>query len=215
MSLTLHYHPLSSFCQKVLIALYEANVPFTPNVVDLMDEAQSAALRKLWPMRKFPVLSDGARVIAESTTIIEYLALHHGAGALCPGEPQQAVQVRAQDRFCDWHLELPMQKIVTDRLRPPGAQDAYGVEQARAQLRTAYGVLDAQFAAAGSAARWIAGEQFSMADCAAVPGLFYGNLVEPFAAFTQLGAYYARLAARPSVVRVQAEAQPYLANVPK
>ena len=35
MSLTLHFHPFSSFCWKALIALYENSTPFTPNLVDL------------------------------------------------------------------------------------------------------------------------------------------------------------------------------------
>ena len=74
MSLTLYFHPLSSYCHKALIALYENGTPFTPHQVDLMDAAQSAAFKQIWPMGKFPVLRDGDRVVPESTTIIEYLA---------------------------------------------------------------------------------------------------------------------------------------------
>ena len=61
MSLTLHSHPLSSFCWKTLIALYENDVPFTPNLVDLGNPAERDALLKLWPIGRFPVLEDGAQ----------------------------------------------------------------------------------------------------------------------------------------------------------
>ena len=104
MSLTLYFHPLSSFCHKVLIALYENDTPFTPNIVDLMDEAQRAALVKLRPTGKFPVLRDEARdrTIPESSIIIEYLAQHYpGRTALIPADADLALQTRLQDRFFD------------------------------------------------------------------------------------------------------------------
>src|SRR6185437_1654542 len=115
MPLTLYLHPLSSFCQKALIALYENGTPFTPHVVDLGDEAQSAAFRKIWPVRKFPVLRDGETVVPESTSIIEYLARHYpGPSKLVPRDPAAALAVRAQDRFYDLNIHLPMQKIIGD-----------------------------------------------------------------------------------------------------
>ena len=216
MALTLYYHPLSSFCQKVLVAFYETGIAFTPQLVDLQDADEAAALRRLWPIGKFPVVHDSARdvVVPESTMIIEHLALHHGATALLPDDPQQAFATRHWDRYCDLYLELPMQKAMLDNLRPEDSRDPYGVAQAREQLRTAYGVLDAALAARKNAS-WLAGEHFSMADCAALPGLFYAEMVVPFASeHPALAAYWARLLDRASVVRVLREAQPYLANVP-
>ena len=60
MSLTLYFHPFSSYCQKVLTALYANDTPFTPHVVDLMDADAAAAFRRMWPVAKFPVLVDEA-----------------------------------------------------------------------------------------------------------------------------------------------------------
>jgi glutathione S-transferase len=60
MSLKLYFHPLASFCHKALIALYENEIPFEP-VIDLGDEASSAAFRAVWPMAKMPVLRDEGR----------------------------------------------------------------------------------------------------------------------------------------------------------
>jgi glutathione S-transferase len=120
MSLTLHFHPLSSFCQKVLVALYENRTRFTPNIVDLGDPTQRDALLALWPIGKFPVLVDAARgeTIGESTIIIEYLAIHHpGTTQLVPADADLALATRLRDRFFDLYVDLPMQTIVGDRRR--------------------------------------------------------------------------------------------------
>jgi glutathione S-transferase len=215
MSLTLHYHPLSSYCWKVLIALYETGIPFTPNTVDLGNEGERNALLKLWPIGKFPVLQDDARqqVIPESSIIIEYLARHYpGKTQLIPEDPDRAWQIRLRDRFYDLYVHLPMQKIIGDRLRPEGSWDLHGVAEARAQLRTAYGMIERQMATG----LWAMGEMFGLADCAAAPALFYGDIVEPFgAACGNVTAYFERLKARPSFARVLREAEPYFKMIPK
>jgi len=209
MSLTLHFHPLSSFCQKVLIGLYELEAPFHENLVDLSDARQRAALLELWPIGRFPVLSDAARgqSVPESTIILEYLDQHYGPGRLVPRDAERARASRFADRFYDTYIHLPMQKIVGDTFRPDGQHDLLGVEQARAQLTTAYAHADARLCSQ----RWAAGEDFSLADCAAAPALFYAQKVLPLdAAHARLAAYYQRLCERPSFARVLAEAAPYL-----
>jgi glutathione S-transferase len=215
MSLTLHFHPLASFCWKALIALYENDIPFKPNLVDLGSPVERAALLKLWPIGKFPVLQDEARgeIVPESTIIIDYLEQHYpGRTRLIPLESDLARQTRLRDRVFDLYVHLPMQRIMLDRLRPAGAKDPHGVEEAKAQLRTAYAMIDAQLARGG----WAAGETFSLADCAAAPSLFYASMVEPFGAGqTDLHAYFDRLKNRPSFARVMKEAEPYFAMVPK
>jgi glutathione S-transferase len=215
MSLTLHYHPLSSFCWKALVALYENGVPFTPKLVDLGNPAERAALLNLWPIGKFPVLSDDARneVVPESSVVIEYLERHYpGRARLIPDDADLALQTRLRDRFYDLYVHLPMQKIMGDRLRPDGKQDPHGVEEARAQLRTSYAMIEGQMAAGN----WVMGDDFSLADCAAAPALFYGSMVVPFVdGQKNLAAYFERLKARPSFVRVLREAEPYFGMVPK
>src|SRR5882757_9939361 len=120
MSLTLYYHPLSSFCWKTLIALYENDTPFTPHLVDLMDPAANAAFKAIWPIGKFPVLRDDARdrTIPETSVIIEYLQQHYpGRTRLIPADPDLALQTRARDRLFDLYMNTPIGKIVTDRFR--------------------------------------------------------------------------------------------------
>jgi len=215
MSLTLHFHPLASYCWKALIALYENDIPFMPNLVDLGNPAERAALVKLWGIGKFPVLRDEARneTVPESTIIIEYLDRHYrGRTRFIPDDFDRALQVRLYDRFFDLYVHLPMQKIMIDRMRPDGKQDPQGVEEARAQLRTSYAMIEQKLATGG----WAMGEDFGLVDCAAAPPLFYGNMVVPFGdANGNLSAYFDRLKARPSVARVMQEAEPYFNMVPK
>jgi glutathione S-transferase len=214
MSLKLYLHPLASFCHKALIAFYENGVSFEPVIVDLLDEASSAAFRAVWPMAKMPVLRDDARdrTVAESTIIIEYLdAYYPGTTRFLPADPDGAWQTRMWDRFYDHYVQEPMQKIVTDRLRPAGKNDAYGVEQAQAQLQRAYAVIGPELAVK----TWMMGEDFTLADCAAAPALFYANTVVPFGEkHRTLAAYLGRLMARPSFARVLEEAEPYFGLFP-
>jgi glutathione S-transferase len=215
MSLTLHFHPLASYCHKVLVALYENDTPFTPNLVNLGDEAERAALLKLWPIGKFPVLNDHARdqTVPESTVIIEYLDSHYpGRTAFIPADPELARETRLRDRFYDCYVHEPMQKIVGDRIRPAGSKDPHGVEEARARLRTSYNMINWEM----GTRTWAMGDAFGLADCAAAPALFYANEVMPFRAdHANLAAYLDRLKARPSYARVLKEAEPYFAMFPR
>jgi glutathione S-transferase len=216
MSLTLYLHPLSSFCHKALIALYENGTPFTPHSVDLSNAEETAAFKAVWPVGKFPVLRDDAagRTIPESNSIIEYLALHFpGNSKLIPDNAEAAFEVRAQDRFFDLNIHLMMQKIIGDRIRPEASKDPYGVAYARDKLRTALTIVDNDMATR----TWAAGDSFSMADCAAAPTLFYTDMVVmPLAPdFPNAAAYLDRLTKRPSYARALKEAEPYLHMVPR
>jgi glutathione S-transferase len=214
MALTLYYHPLSSFCHKVLVALYENATPFTAKIVDLADETSRAGLLALWPVGKFPVLRDEGRdqTVPETTIIIEYLDRHYpGKRPLLPTQEGQRLDARLWDRIFDLYVQVPMQKIVADRLRPDGERDPRGVADAIAALGTAYGMIEQRMAER----TWAAGEDFSIADCAAAPALFYAGIVAPFAGtHPRVAAYFERLVARPSFSRVLAEAQPYFRFFP-
>ena len=207
MTLTLYAHPLSSYCWKALIALYENATPFAFHQLDLGDPEAVAAFRRLWPLAKMPVLVDGEQRIFETSVIVEHLALHHpGPVPLLPADPKAALEARMLDRIFDNYVMTPMQRIVGDRLRPAEARDSLGVAQARETLETSYAWLEQwldgrEYAAAGA---------FGLADCAAAPSLYYANRVQPFGGrFPRLAGYLERLEARPSVARVLAEAEPY------
>lgn len=214
MSLKLYFHPLASFCWKALIALYENGTPFEPVVVDLRNAESRSAFAAVWPMAKFPVLQDAAQgsTVAEASVVIEYLdAFFPGRTRLVPRDAERAWQARMWDRVFDHYVHEPMQKIVGDRLRPEGGGDPDGVEQAKAQIREAYALLDQEI----GSKTWAIGSEFSLVDCAAAPSLFYAEIVAPFGPeLKSLPAYLDRLMARPSFARVLQEAEPYFPLFP-
>lgn len=215
MALRLYSHPFASYCQKVLIALYENATPFEAVLIDLGHEADRAELMRVWRVAKFPVLLDDARQcsVPESSIIIEYLSRYYpGPVTLLPQDPDLARETRLLDRFYDLYVSDPMQKIVGNRLRPAGQGDAFGVAQAKASLDTAYGMIEDQLADK----TWAMGDSFSLADCSAAPALLYANVVHPLGAtFPRAAAYLKRLCERPSYARVLREAEPFWAIFPK
>ena len=210
MTLKLYAHPFSSYCQKVLIALYENDTPFEYLTLD--DAKNGAELEALWPIKKFPVLIDEGCTILEASIIIEHLNLHHpGPVRLIPEDAGAALEVRLMDRFFDNYVMTPMQKIVTDRIRQEQDRDPYGVSEARAMLDKAYAWLDENLAAR----EWAAGATFSLADCAAAPSLFYADWAHPIGdRFPRVREYRRRLLARPSMARSIDEARPYRSYFP-
>jgi glutathione S-transferase len=212
--MTLHFHPLSSFCWKALIGLYELEIPFEKQLVDLSNDAARAAFVRLWPIGKFPVLVDHARgrTVPESTILLEYIdRLGPGHPRLLPTDPDRALECRLRDRLYDAYIHLPMQKIVGDRLRPEEKRDPFGVAQARQQMETAYSLANEQL----GEGPWAMGADFTLADCAAFPALYYGDKVAPFRErHPNVAAYFDRLKRRPSVERVLEEAAPYLKMFP-
>jgi glutathione S-transferase len=206
-TLTLYEHPFASYCWKVLIALYERELPFEPRVIG--DEADRARLAELWPMASIPVLVDDAAgvTLPESTTIIEYLDGLGDAPALVPADPAAGLQARLWDRVSDGHLMTPMQKIVGNSLRPEGRGDPEGVAEAHAALDRAYDLLDGHLDGGG----WAAGDTFTLADCAAAPALHYARVVHRWdeRGLPRLTRYFTEVTARPSVARVIDEAREY------
>lgn len=207
MPLQLFAHPFSSYCQKVLVALYEHAIPFEWRLLDGPDSPAMIELVQRWPLRKFPMLLDGERCVVEASCIIEYLERHHaGTPRLLPDNPDAALEVRFMDRFFDNYVSTPQQKFVFDCLRPESRRDAHGVDEARAMLETAYAWLDARL----KGRTWAAGEDFSLADCGAAPFLFYADwthAIDP--RFTRVHAYRRRLLQRPSFARAVDEARPW------
>ncbi|WP_122158664.1 glutathione S-transferase family protein [Paraburkholderia sp.] len=212
MTLKLYAHPFSSYCQKVLVALYENHTPFEFRQLSHDKPEVMEELTALWPFRKFPVLVDAGRPVMEATVIIEYLGLYHpGPVSLLPADPRAALEVRSMDRFFDNYISTPQQKVIGDCLRGEAEHDPRGVADARATLDTAYAWLDKTMAGR----EWAAGDTFSLADCAAAPFLFYADWTHRIdASFANVLAYRRRLLARPSFARAVDEARPYRAYFP-
>ncbi|MDB5712359.1 MAG: glutathione S-transferase [Sphingomonas bacterium] len=212
MSLQLFGHPFSSYTWKALIPLYENETPFTFRMIDGDHPENGAELARLSPMGKFPLLIDGETSVFEATSVIEYLdAFHPGPVRLIPPDPVAAVTTRMLDRVFDNYVMNAMQVAVSDALRPPGNSDSYGMAQAQAGIDRIYAWLDTELAGR----EWAIGADFTMADCAAAPSLFYADWASPIPErFATLKAYRLRLLARPSVARAVDEARPYRAYFP-
>jgi glutathione S-transferase len=208
----LYAHPFSSYCQKVLIALYENGTPFEYRNLDGADNPAMRELEAIWPLKRFPVLVDGKRSVIETSIIIEYLQWHHPAPQkLIPEDVDAALEVRMLDRFFDNYISTPLQRIVLDSLREPENRDVQTVCEARQVLDQAYAWLDKLI----SGREWSAGSNFSLADCAAAPALFYADWAHAISDdLANVLAYRKRLLARPSFARAVDEARPYRSYFP-
>ncbi|MCW7462162.1 glutathione S-transferase family protein [Leptospira limi] len=213
-NLLLYYHPLASFCHKVLIALYENGTEFEPRFVDLLEEESRSELFAYWPVGKIPLLRDRLRnqIIPETSVIIEYISEYYpGTSNLLPSHPQESIEVRLWDRFFDLYISDSVQKIVLDRIRPEGQKDPFGVERAYERLPVAYGMLEKQL----DTKNYIVYDHFTMADCSAVPALFYSDTLLSFRnGYPKLTKYFERLLEKNSVKRTLDEAEPYFYMYP-
>jgi glutathione S-transferase len=207
MSLALYGHPFSSYTQKVLIALYENAIPFELRCLAQEYPQHSAEWLRRWPLGKFPLLVDGERSIVESSIIIEYLGLvNPGPVRLLPSDPMAALDVRALDRFFDLHVMNMMQHAVGGALTGDPVKRREGLALAGAKLELAYAWLERHLVDKA----WAAGADFTLADCAAAPSLFYADWTHRISeAFPVLRAYRARLLARPSFARAVDEARAF------
>jgi glutathione S-transferase len=208
MSLTLHYHPLASYAMKVTLGLYELGLEFEKKTINLMDPAERAEYRKLTPIGKLPVLRDDTtgRVYLETSVILEAM----GADRFIPKDRDQALECRYLDRVFDFYVADQTAKIVTDKLRPADKHDPFGVDEARTKLNTTYDLLEARL----EGRKYAVGDDFTLADCAASPALFYADKVQPFRDRARLTAYFQRLLERPAFARVLHEAEPFMKYFP-
>lgn len=194
--LTLYTHPFALYGQKVVVALRELDLDHA--VLEEQRDFDRQELAALWPPASIPVLRDGDTVLGESSIIIE----HVGGTRLVP-----SLEARTWDRLCDQHVSGPVQAIVADTYLQ--RFDAEAVARERARLDMAYGMLEARL----EGREHLAGDTFTIADCAAAPGLFYALAIHPWDAepdaHPRLTRYYRALARRPSFASVIADARPY------
>ena len=206
MTLALYGHPFSSYTQKVLIALHENATPFEFRCISPDTPEHVGEWLRRWPLRKFPLLLDGARQVVETSIIIEYLQLAYpGPVRLIPDDPMAALQVRFMDRCFDLHVMSPVQAAVGGALTGDATKRDDTRAFAAEKLEMAYGWLESELAGR----TWAAGDDFSLADCAAAPSLFYADWTHPIGDhYPVLRAYRSRLLARPSFARAVDEARP-------
>lgn len=202
----LYYHPLSTYAQKVLTALYEKGIEFEPHIVQLMDQAESAKYREIYPMGKVPLLVlDDGYMIPESSIIIEYLDSVTGP-QLIPSDPERGRKTRFKDRMFDQYLIESIGTLFFQGLKPEAARDQERIDKAKFRIGVTYQFMNEEFGKQPFAN----GDEFLMSDCAGAAGLFYAPQLAPFEEHEHIKAYWERVKQRPSIQRVHKEAAPYL-----
>ena len=202
----LYYSPLSTFSHKAMLALHEKGIAFTPELVDLGSPEARAAYAKINPTGKVPFLvADNDWQVPESTSIIEYLEEEFpNTPRLIPAAGAgTARQVRFMDRMADLYFNEPIIELLLQQIGLR-AQDAARADRARNYVQMAYGFWNQRLATQP----WLCGSSFTMADCAAIPALFYAQIVAPFTGQPNLVAYWQRAQERPSYKRIRAELEP-------
>ena len=202
----LYYHPISTYSQKVLIALYEKGLDFEKEIVELMDPEARADYLQVYPMGKIPCLIDDDQMVPESSIIIEYIDAM-AEPRLIKGDASETRKIRFKDRMFDFYLNNNIATLLFQSLKPEAEQDQEKIDKARFQINTMYGFMEHEFGNQDYAN----GNEFLMGDCAAAPALNYAQQVAPFSEYKNICAYWDRLTAKPSVKRVQEEAAPAIA----
>jgi glutathione S-transferase len=204
----LYFAYLSTYSQKALIGLYEKGVDFTPHMVDLSNEEAKAKFREMYPLGKVPLLvRDDGRMIPESTIILEYIdTAFDQEPVLIPRDPELGRRVRFMDRMCDLYLNDPVVSLIFESWKPEAEQNQELIQKSSEKIGIMYRFMDDQL----GQSEFLAGEQFSMADCAAMPVLFYANSFAPFGGFDNINRYWEQVSQRPAFQRLKQEAEPYI-----
>lgn len=198
----------STYSQKTVLAFYEKGVEFTPKLVNLMDEKEKQAYRELYPLGKIPLLiRDDGRLIPESTIIIEYLEEAFPTDPpLIPRDPEAARRVRFLDRMCDQYLNDPVVSLIFESMKPEAQQNQELMVKSSEMIGVLYGLLNEQLASR----QFLGGDHFTMADCSAIPPLYYARSFAEFSIFEHIGSYWERMQEHPSWKRLHKEAGPYI-----
>lgn len=194
----LYYAPASSYSQRVLIALYEKDVNFTPVEVNLFDPDERQKYLKINPFGKVPTLvTDNGKVLFEASIIIEYLdKTFQLAPQLIPINSEQALETRMLERIIDIYINTGREALFSDTQRPIETRGAANVIKASKLMETALALLDERLASR----TWLV-DEFSYSDCAAAPTLAYLRIVYNYKHLPNLTNYVKRLESRPSVIK--------------
>lgn len=202
----LYYNPISTYAQKVQIALYEKDIVFEKELINLMDEEAKAKYLAIYPIGKVPllVLDDGYK-IPESTIIIEYLEGHFDQGSkLIPDGVDEARKVRFMDRMCDNYINNAGAAYIFKDMPIDASPFVLTEEKAVRFLSSTMNFIDNDL----EGKTWLAGDSFTMADCSLIPVLLYLEKAYPFKDFNNLQAYWERAQERPSYQKVKEETLP-------
>lgn len=162
--ITLCGFAVSNYYNKVKLALLEKGVPFTEerHKTGGTDEAYLAAT----PLAKVPFMRTEHGTMCESQVMLDYIEATHPQPPLLPADPWQAAKVRELITFIDLHLEL-----VARELYPKAFFGGTLSDEDATRLRAKLVKNIAGFKRLAKFSPYVAGDSFTMADCAAWPSL--------------------------------------------
>jgi glutathione S-transferase len=161
----LHGSPISNYYNKAKLALLEKGIPFEE--VDTGIKITDEELLRATPLGKIPFLIMAQGTLCESGVILEWIEAAYPQPPLLPADPFQAAKVRELATFIDWHLEMAARQLYGTAFfgAPPLS------ESNAARIRRELEQKIAGFAKLAKFAPYVAGDSFTLADCAAFNSL--------------------------------------------
>lgn len=184
---------LSPFVCRVILALQYKGIDH--EVLMPKDGMKTPEYLAMNPMAKMPTLKDGATVVPESGVIVEYIDAKYPKKPIIPGAAKTAAKARLIATISDLYVQGVVTTLFSQR--DPKTRDKKLVKDKLAEVQKGLGILDGYLTPGGP---WALGKRFTIADCYALPALFFVNLVtpgfgvkDPFAGHKNVKKYWASL----------------------
>lgn len=168
--LTFYFNPASSNSQKVQFFLTYAQIPHTSKMVNLATgEQMSEAYRKINPSEAVPAIDHDGFTLAESNTILRYLAHKFEKFDAYPMELKARVKVDQMVDFTTLHVSRWVQGlfwniVLAPMLKRPVSQA--GIEESKMQLERFLPRLERWLANSGA---FLCGDKLTIADASFIP----------------------------------------------
>ncbi len=195
---------LSNFASKSRIAIYDKGLNIEIAAIPGGD-LKSAEYRAIYPLGKTPSLEVDGTIIGESEVINEYLEDKFPNPPLLPKSPEGRARVRTITRFHDLYLEPPLRTLFGQM--NPKTRDEKIVGEKVEDIKNRLGQLEKMVSPEGFAA----GGEFTLADCALAPTMFFMNQlggffgIKPAENHPRTEGWWKRVQERPSVKKTLGE----------
>src|SRR5213594_594440 len=195
MTINLHYHPLSTYSRRVLIALIEKQISHELVALDLTARKhKEPAYLALNPYGRVPTLEDDGFVLYESTAILDYLEATHSTPPLVPADARGRALVAMHMKLCDIQLARQTGIIIfPKRFLPKERWDEAAMAQAKKEIEKHLAIVEQQLAGK----EWMVGERYSLVEVCYTPFVEFFSLME-ITPPPAVAAWTARMLGRPS-----------------
>jgi glutathione S-transferase len=194
----------SPFAWRVQLVIEEKRLRYEPILLSFAQgDLKTPEHLARHPHGKVPVIADDDVVVYESTAIVEYLDERYLTPPLLPRDPARRAGVRMEELECVEYFAAKFRDVARQAFfTPKEKRDEAALASARAEARSELARLEARAAARGGL--WIAGAEFSRADCTWLPFVEIAaraGVEVDAAGFPWLIAWRERMRARPSYDR--------------